>query len=280
MVRIVKGTTPGQRHMSYADFSILTKGARPAKRLLVSKNRISGRNNRGLITVRHRGGGHAHFYRMVDFKQTEKIGIPGTVASLEYDPNRSAYIMLVNYVDGDKRYHLCPEGIKVGTSILTAEKAKIRSGNRMMLKSIPVGYSIYNIEMKVGKGGQLVRSAGAAAKLTSLEGDYAQIQLPSTEVRFIPKECYATIGTVSNADYSNIRIGKAGRSRWMGKRPEVRGKAMNPVDHPHGGGEGNCPIGLKYPKTPWGAPALGKKTRSNKRTDKWVVKERLRREFK
>lgn len=276
MVKLLKPTTPGRRGMTLVDFSELTKGAVPEKRLLVSKSRISGRNSRGVITVRHRGGGHARFYRMVDFKQTDKAGISGVVKSVEYDPNRTAFIMLVQYEDGDKRYHLLPEGVKVGTQILTAPKAKIKVGTRTQLNNIPVGYAIHNIEMKVGKGGQLVRSAGASAKLVSLEGDYAQVQLPSSEIRLVPKDCYASIGVVSNADHSNVKIGKAGRSRWMGKRPQVRGKVMNPCDHPHGGGEGSNSIGMKYPKTPWGKHALGKKTRNNKATNKWILKRRVK----
>ena len=274
MVRKLKPTTPGQRGMSFPDFSSLTKGAKPLKKLLVSKSRISGRNNRGIITIRHRGGGHARQYRMIDFNRADKQGVPGEVTSIEYDPNRTAFIMLVTYKDGDKRYHLLPEGLKVGDPVVVAEKAKIKTGNRMLISNIPIGYSIYNIEMKPGKGGQIVRSAGASAKLVSLEGDYAQIQLPSSEMRLVPKNVYVTIGAVSNGDHSNMKIGQAGRKRRMGRRPQVRGKVMNPCDHPHGGGEGSNPIGMKYPKTPWGAHALGKKTRRNKNTDKWILKRR------
>jgi len=274
MVRKLKPTTPGQRGMSFADFSSLTKGAKPLKKLLASKKRTSGRNNRGVITIRHRGGGHARHYRMIDFNRVDKLGVPGKITSVEYDPNRTAFIMLVTYKDGDKRYHLMPEGLELGSPVITAEKAKIKPGNRMLITNVPVGYSIYNIEMKPGKGGQIVRSAGSSAKLVSLEGDYAQIQLPSSEIRLVPKNIYVTIGAVSNGDHSNIKIGQAGRKRRMGKRPQVRGKVMNPCDHPHGGGEGGCPIGMKYPKTPWGAHALGKKTRNNKSTDKWILKRR------
>ncbi len=276
MVRKLKPTTPGQRGMSYADFSSLTKGAKAVKRLLSSKKRCSGRNNRGVITVRHRGGGHAKHYRMIDFNRADKLGVPGKVTSIEYDPNRTAFIMLVTYKDGDKRYHLMPEGLEEGSPVITAEKAKIKPGNRMLIKNIPVGYTIYNIEMKPGKGGQIVRSAGSSAKLVSVEGEYAQIQLPSSEIRLVPLNIYATVGVVSNSDHSNVKIGQAGRKRRMGKRPQVRGKVMNPCDHPHGGGEGGCPIGMKYPKTPWGAHALGKKTRNNKRTDKWILKRRTK----
>ena len=274
MVRKVKPTTNGRRGMSFADYSQVTKGAKKPKKLLKSKKRTSGRNNRGVITTRHRGGGHARKYRVIDFNRADKQGVPGKITAVEYDPNRTAFIMLVTYADGDKRYHLMPEGLEEGSAIITAEKTKVKPGNRMIIDNIPVGYSIYNIEMKVGKGGQIVRSAGASAKLVSLDGDYAQIQLPSSEIRLVPKNIYATVGTVSNADHSNIKIGQAGRKRRMGKRPQVRGKAMNPCDHPHGGGEGGCPIGMKYPKTPWGAPALGKKTRKNKQTDKWILKRR------
>lgn len=276
MVRKLKPTTPGQRGMSFPDFSQLTKGAKPSKLLKSAKTRTSGRNNRGVITIRHRGGGHAKNYRIVDFNRVEKLGVPGTITSIEYDPNRTAFIMLVTYKDGDKRYHIMPEGVEVGSPILTAEKTKVKPGNRMIIENVPVGYSIYNIEMKVGKGGQIVRSAGSSAKLVSVEGDYAQIQLPSSEIRLVPKNIFVTIGTVSNGDHSNVKIGQAGRKRRMGKRPQVRGKAMNPVDHPHGGGEGSNSIGMKYPKTPWGAHALGKKTRRNKSTSKWILKGRVK----
>lgn len=276
MIRKVKGSTAGQKGKSYIDYSLLTKGARPSKSLRIAKKRISGRNNRGVITIRHRGGGNARYYRIIDFNRTDKIGIPGKVTSIEYDPNRTAFIMLVTYKDGEKRYHLMPEGMQVGTQIMTAKKAKVKSGNRMLIENIPVGYSIYNVELRVGKGGQIVRSAGSYAKLVSVEGEYAQIQLPSSEIRLVPKNTYATIGTVSNLDHSNVKIGTAGRKRRMGKRPEVRGKVMNPVDHPHGGGEGRNPIGMKYPKTPWGAHALGKHTRNNKRTDRWILKRRVK----
>lgn len=274
MVKKVKPTTNGRRGMSFTDFSVLTKDVDVPKHLLASKKRGSGRNNRGVITVRHRGGGHAKKLRIVDFNRADKKGVPGKITAVHYDPNRTAFLMLVTYADGDRRYHLMPEGLKAGDPVMTDEKTKVKPGNRMLISNIPVGYSIYNIEMKVGKGGQIVRSAGSSAKLVSLDGEYAQVQLPSSEIRLVPKNAYATIGTVSNADHSNIKIGQAGRKRRMGKRPQVRGKAMNPCDHPHGGGEGGCPIGLKYPKTPWGAPALGKKTRNNKSTDKWILKRR------
>jgi len=270
-----KPTTPGRRQMSVASFDEVTR-TKPEKSLTCKIKKTSGRNNSGRITVRHRGGGEKRLYRMIDFKRIDKKNIEGKVTSVEYDPNRTAYIMLVTYKDGEKRYHIAPEGIKVGDSIMTAEKVKIKSGNRMLISNIPVGYEIYNVEMKKGKGGQLGRSAGTAIKLVSLEGDHAQIQMPSGEIRLVEKEGYATIGQVSNIDHNNIVIGKAGRKRHMGRRPQVRGKAMNPCDHPHGGGEGGSPIGMKHPKTPWGMPALGLKTRRRKYTDKMIVKDRRR----
>lgn len=272
-VKKFKATTPGRRHMSVVSYSELSK-KRPEKGLTIGLRKRAGRNNQGKITIRHQGGGHKQLYRLIDFKQTDKNGIPGKVIALEYDPNRTAFIMLVSYADGDKRYHLAPDKIKVGTPIMTKEKAKIKIGNRMMLKSVPVGYEIFNIELNKGKGGQIVRSAGSKATLVSVEGEYAQVSLPSGEVRYIDKECYASIGIVSNIDHSLVKIGKAGRNRWLGKRPSVRGKAMNPIDHPHGGGEGNQPIGLPHPKTPWGAPALGVKTRKRKYSDSMIIRRR------
>lgn len=248
---------------SVLTYEELTK-FKPDKRLTVNIQRHAGRNNQGKITVRHQGGGNKKLYRLIDFKQIDKKGIPGKVAAIEYDPYRTAFIMLVHYADGDKRYHLAPEGMKVGDTVLTKERAKVKLGNRMMLKNIPPGFEIYNVELTLGKGGGIVRSAGSASRLVSLEGKFAQVELPSKEFRFIHKECYASIGRVSNADHMNVSLGKAGRARHMGLRPEVRGKAMNPVDHPHGGGEGKNPIGLPGPKTPWGKPALGFKTRKRK----------------
>lgn len=237
--------------------------------------RNSGRNSQGKLTVRHIGGGHKRLYRLIDFKQTDKLGIPGKVSAIEYDPNRTCLIILVNYQDGEKRYHLAPEGIKVGDTIITKEKAKITTGNRIMLRYIPVGYNIFNLELAKDKGGQIVRSAGSRATLIAVEKDYALVQLPSGEQRMIDKNCYATIGIVSNVDHNLVKIGKAGRNRWLGKRPSVRGKAMNPVDHPHGGGEGNQPIGHPSPKTPWGLPALGVKTRNRKKfSNKSIMKRR------
>jgi len=272
-LKTYKPITPGRRQMTVASFAELTK-KKPEKALLNKIKGKSGRNNTGKITVRHRGGLQKRHYRAVDFKRTDKLGIEGTIKAIEYDPNRNAYICLVNYADGDKRYHLAPQHVSVGHKIVTKEKGKIKAGNRLMIKNIPVGLSIYNIELAVGKGGQIVRTAGSSAKLVSLEGRHGQVQLPSGEVRYVNKSCYATIGVVSNPEYSNIKIGKAGRKRKMGKRPQVRGKAMNPCDHPHGGGEGGCPIGLKNPKTPKGRPALGLKTRKRKYTDKWIIKRR------
>jgi len=270
-----KPTTPGRRQMSVASFEEVTTKT-PEKSLTKILKKHSGRNNTGRITVRHRGGGNKRLYRMIDFNRTDKKGIPAKVTAIEYDPNRTAYIMLVQYIDGEKRYHIAPVGAKVGMEIETNEKAKIKDGNRMLIKNIPVGYSIYNVELNIGKGGQMGRSAGASIKLVSLEGAKAQIQMASGEIRLVEKKCYATIGIVSNIEHGNIKIGKAGRTRHMGRRPQVRGKAMNAVDHPHGGGEGGAPIGLKHPKTPWGLPALGFKTRRRKYTNKMIIKDRRR----
>ncbi len=273
-IKTYKPTTPSRRHMTGSSFQELTRGSKPEKRLLKKTSKKAGRNNQGKITVRHQGGGHKRRIRVIDFSQRDKMSIKGKVASIQYDPMRSAYIMLVNYEDGDKRYHLAPEGIKVGDAILTQEKAKIKLGNRMALSHIPVGYDIHNVELNYGKGGQIIRSAGSKGKVVAVEKEHAQVELPSGEVRLVDKRCFATIGVVSNIEYSNVTIGKAGRSRWLGKRPSVRGKVMNPIDHPHGGGEGNQPIGLKSPKTPWGMPALGFKTRKRKYSDKMIVKNR------
>ena len=280
MPRKLKATTPGRRQMSVATFKEVT-GKSSLKGLLVSKKRGSGRNSSGRITVRHRGGGAKSHYRIVDFDRTKNLGVDGRVDAVEYDPNRNAYIMLTTYKNGDKRYHLAPEKINVGDKIITAERTKIKPGNRCLIKNIPAGFTIYNIELQPGRGGQIVRSAGASAKLTSLEGDMAQVQLPSGEVRFVPKNTYASIGVVSHSDFSNIKVGKAGRIRRKGRRPQVRGKAMNPCDHPHGGGEGGAPIGLKNPKTPWGMPALGVKTRKRKKaSDKFRIRDRKGRNIK
>lgn len=268
-----KAITPARRHMSVASFDEITTD-KPEASLMTTLQKHGGRNNTGSITTRHRGGGVKRKYRIIDFKQKDKHGIEGTVMTVEYDPNRTGYIMLVQYKDGEKRYHLAPHGIKVGDVLVCSEKAKVKTGNRMAISNVPVGYSVYNVELTEGKGGQLARSAGSSIKLVSLEGQYAQIQMASGEIRLVSKGCFASIGIVSNIEHNNIVIGKAGRKRYMGLRPQVRGKAMNPKDHPHGGGEGNTSIGLKYPKTPWGMPALGFKTR--KRHSKMIIKDRRR----
>lgn len=280
-VKKVKPTSPGRRKMSFADFSGLTK-KRPEKALSKGKKRISGRGSNGRITIRHRGGGHKRLYRAVDFKRVDKVNVPGTVFSLEYDPNRTAYIMLIHYADGDKRYHLAPDGIKVGDSVVCADRTKVKPGNRMQLEHIPTGYKIYNVEINLGRGGEVVRSAGTSATLVGFDKDFAIVQLPSNEVRRVRKNCSATIGTVCNTEHSLVRIGKAGRKRWMGRRPQVLGKSMNAVDHPHGGGEGHSPIGSKKgPRTPWGKRALGVKTRKRtKASDKLIMRKRSRKKRK
>lgn len=273
-VKSFKPTSAGQRFRISLTYEELTKH-KPEKTLIKRIQKHAGRNNQGRLTVRHRGGGNKVFYRLIDFKQTKKTGIPAKVTAIEYDPFRTCFIMLATYADGEKRYHIAPEGIKAGSTIITKPNAKIKLGNRLQLQNIPVGFEIYNLELQKGRGGQMIRSAGSAARLISLEGRYAQVELPSKEIRFIHKDCYASIGRVSNSDHSLVSLGKAGRARWKGLRPEVQGKAMNPIDHPHGGGEGGTKIGLKHPKTPWGAPALGFKTRKrNKWTDRFIVKTR------
>ncbi len=280
-VRKVKPTSPGRRKMSFADFSGLTK-KRPEKSLSKGKKRISGRNSAGRISIRHRGGGHKRLYRDIDFKRLNKENVPGKVFSIEYDPNRTAYIMLIHYADGDKRYHIAPEGIVVGDSVVCGERTKVKPGNRMQLQHIPTGYKIYNLEMNLGRGGEVVRSAGTSATLVGFDKDFAIVQLPSNEVRRVRKNCSATIGTVCNSEHSLVRIGKAGRKRWMGRRPQVLGKSMNAVDHPHGGGEGHSPIGSKKgPRTPWGKRALGVKTRKKtKASDKLIMRKRSRKKRK
>jgi large subunit ribosomal protein L2 len=266
-------TSPGRRFMTVSTFDEITRD-KPEKSLTEPLKKKAGRNATGRITVRHQGGGHKRKYRVIDFKRN-KDGVPAKVAAIEYDPNRSANIALLHYKDGEKRYILAPVGITVGTEVLSGEGADIKPGNAMKLKDIPVGTLIHNIELKAGKGGQLVRSAGAAAQLMAKEGKYAHVRLPSGEVRLISQECRATIGQVGNLDHENITIGKAGRSRWLGKRPAVRGVVMNPVDHPHGGGEGKAPIGRKSPVTPWGKPTLGYKTRKkNKESDQFIISRR------
>jgi large subunit ribosomal protein L2 len=250
-------------------------GERPLKRLTESKRRISGRNNKGRLTIRHRGGAHKRLYRVIDFLR-EKRDIPARVASIEYDPNRSARIALLTYADGDKRYMLAPNGLKEGASVIAGDGADILVGNALPLKNIPLGTMIHNIELKKGKGGQMARAAGVAAQLLAKEGGYAQLKMPSGETRMVNLECYATIGQVGNLDHENVSIGKAGRSRWKGWRPTVRGVAMNPIDHPHGGGEGKT-SGGRHPVSPWGLPTKGYKTRNNKRTQRFIIKRRGKR---
>lgn len=271
-VKKYKPVTPGTRDMTGYTFEEITKST-PERSLLVTKQNRAGRNAQGRITVRHRGGGARRFIRLVDFKR-EKHGIPAKVAAIEYDPNRTARIALLFYVDGEKRYIISPLDLKVGDTVLSGPNAEIRPGNSLPISNIPVGTLIHNIEVKEGKGAQLVRSAGGAAQLLAKEGDFAQVRMPSGEVRLIHQVCYATIGQVGNLDHGNIKLGKAGRKRHMGIRPAVRGSAMSPRDHPHGGGEGRQPIGLAGPKSPWGKPTLGKKTRRNKKTDQYIVRRR------
>jgi len=266
-------TSPGLRQMTVSSFEEVT-AKKPEKSLTAPLSKKAGRNNQGRITVRHRGGGEKRLYRVIDFKRN-KDNIPAKVASIEYDPNRSANIALLHYADGEKRYILAPEGLKVGVKVESGEKADIRPGNALPLANIPVGTIIHNIEMKPGKGGQLVRGAGNSAQLMAKEGRYAQVRMPSSEVRMILVECKATIGEVGNGDHGNITIGKAGRKRHLGFRPTVRGVVMNPNDHPHGGGEGRSPVGRKHPVTPWGRPALGQRTRKKTNSsDKFIVRRR------
>ncbi len=271
-LKVYRPTSPGRRGMSGSTFEEITKD-KPEKSLLLPLKKRAGRNNQGRITVRHRGGGAKRRLRIIDFKR-DKFGIPGRVASIEYDPNRSAYIALIHYVDGEKRYILAPSGLSVGDTVKSGSDAEAKPGNALPLKLIPSGSLIHNIELKEGKGGQLVRGAGAAAQLMVKEHEYALVRLPSSEVRRISSNCLATIGQVGNVDHRSIKLGKAGRQRWLGWRPTVRGSAMTPRDHPHGGGEGRSPIGLPGPKTPWGKPAMGYRTRKPKASDKMIVKRR------
>lgn len=271
-VKIYKPTSPGRRGMSGYDFEEITK-TKPEKSLLAPLRKKAGRNVRGKITVRHRGGGHKRRYRIIDFKR-DKIGIPARVASIEYDPNRTARIALLFYADGEKRYIIAPLGLRVDDVLTSGPEAEIRVGNTLPIANIPAGSLIHNIELKQGKGGQLVRSAGCSAQLLAKEGKYAHVRLPSGEVRLVHQACMATIGQIGNTEHGNIRLGKAGRKRWMGWRPSVRGSAMDPKAHPHGGGEGRSPIGMPSPKSPWGKPTLGKKTRKRKDTNKWIVRRR------
>jgi large subunit ribosomal protein L2 len=274
-IRKYKATSPAIRQMTVSTFEEITK-KEPEKSLVVSLNRKGGRNAQGKITVRHKGGGAKRKYRIIDFKR-DKDGIPGKVAAIEYDPNRTANIALIYYADGEKRYILAPFGLKVGDAIESGVDADIKVGNTLKLKDIPVGTTVHNIELKPGKGAQLVRSAGAEAQLMAKEGKFAQLRLPSGEFRLISVECRATIGQVGNITHENITIGKAGRTRHMGIRPTVRGSAMNPVDHPHGGGEGKAPIGMPSPLTPWGKPTIGYKTRAkNKKSNQYILRRRTK----
>ncbi|GEK30785.1 50S ribosomal protein L2 [Kurthia zopfii] len=272
-IKKYKPTTNGRRNMTTSDFAEITTN-KPEKSLLESTKRKAGRNNQGKITVRHNGGGHKRQYRIIDFKRI-KDGIPGKVATVEYDPNRSANIALIHYADGEKCYIIAPKGIKVGMEVISGPEVDIKVGNALPLSNIPMGTTIHNIEMKPGKGGQLVRSAGTSAQVLGKEGKYVIVRLQSGEVRMILATCRATIGAVGNEQHELIHIGKAGRKRWMGKRPTVRGSVMNPNDHPHGGGEGKAPIGRKSPMTPWGKPALGYKTRNKRaKSDKLIIRRR------
>ncbi len=271
-LKAYRPTSPGRRAMTGYTFEEITK-EKPEKSLLLPLKKKAGRNNQGKITVRHRAGGAKRRLRIIDFKR-DKIGVPGRVAAIEYDPNRSSRIALIYYADGEKRYILAPTGLGVGDTIKSGEDAEIRPGNTLPLRRLPTGTQIHNIELKEGKGGQLVRSAGASAQLLAKEGEYSHVRLPSGEIRLIRSNCTATIGQVGNVEHQGINLGKAGRKRWLGWRPTVRGSAMSPSDHPHGGGEGRSPIGMPGPKTPWGKPALGYKTRKNKTTDRMIVRRR------
>ncbi|MCY6483495.1 50S ribosomal protein L2 [Clostridium aestuarii] len=272
-VKKFRPTTPSRRHMTVPTFEEITT-SKPEKSLLVTIKKNAGRNNMGRITVRHRGGGEKKKYRIIDFKRN-KDGIPAKVASIEYDPNRTAYIALLNYADGEKRYIIAPVGLKVGDAVASGVDADIKPGNALPLKNMPLGTVVHNIELQVGKGGQMVRAAGTSAQLMAKEGNHATLRLPSGEMRYVRIECRATIGTVSNVTNDIIHIGKAGRKRHMGFRPTVRGSVMNPNDHPHGGGEGKSPVGRPGPVTPWGKPTLGYKTRKNKKySDRMIVKKR------
>ena len=272
-IKIYRPTSAGRRNMSVSTFEELTKGVKPERALLAPLRKQAGRNNQGVVTTRHRGGGHKRRYRVIDFRR-DNYGVKGRVESIEYDPNRSARIALVVFTDGERRYILAAEGLKVNDTVMSGPDADIRPGNALPIRVIPLGTVVHNVEIYPGRGGQLVRSAGLSAQVLAKEGTMAQIRLPSGEVRYIDMNCLATIGAVSNSDHANINLGKAGRKRWLGIRPGTRGIAMDPGSHPHGGGEGRSPVGMKAPKTPWGKPALGKKTRVNKRTNKFIVRRR------
>ncbi|MCK4470513.1 MAG: 50S ribosomal protein L2 [Anaerolineae bacterium] len=274
-IKTYKPTSPGRRGMTGSTFEEVTR-TEPERSLLRPLRKRAGRNVQGRITVRHRGGGHKRRYRLIDFKR-DKVGISARVRSIEYDPNRSARIALLVYDDGEKRYVIAPLGLQVGDTVMSGEDAEIRVGNALPLARIPLGTLVHNIELYPGRGGQMVRSAGTSAQVLAEEGDYVTLRLPSGEMRLVRKDCMATIGQVGNVDHGNIKLGKAGRRRWLGWRPAVRGSAMSPRDHPHGGGEGRSPIGMPSPKSPWGKKTLGKKTRRNKATDKYIVRRRGKR---
>lgn len=277
-IRSYRPYTPATRERSVSDFAEITK-SEPEKSLVVSIHRVKGRNNRGVITTRHRGGGHKRLYRIIDFRR-DKRNIPAKVVAVEYDPNRNARIALLFYQDGEKRYILHPANLAVGTIVTAGPDAPFEIGNALPLGNMPLGTQVHNVELVPGRGGQIVRAAGTSAQIVAKEGNYVTLRLPSTEVRMIRKDCYATIGQVGNADARNISLGKAGRTRWKGRRPEVRGSVMNPVDHPHGGGEGRAPIGRSGPVTPWGKPALGMKTRKKKKASNSLIVRRRRRASK
>lgn len=271
-IKVYKPTTPGMRGRTGYGFEEITK-KRPERSLIVIRREMAGRDAQGHVSVRHRGAGNRQYIRMVDFKR-KKLGIPARVTAIEYDPNRTARLALLTYADGEKSYILAPIGLKVGDQVLAGSEAEVRPGNSLPIANIPVGTMVHNVELKEGKGGQMVRSAGTAAQLLAKEGDFAQVRLPSGEVRLVRQVCYATIGQVGNLDHSNIKLGKAGRKRHMGIKPTVRGTAMSPRDHPHGGGEGRQPAGMPGPKSPWGKPTRGYKTRRNKQSNKYIVRRR------
>jgi large subunit ribosomal protein L2 len=271
-IKVYKPTTPSRRAMTGNSFEEITSTT-PEKSLLAPLKSQAGRNNRGKVTVRRRGGGHKRQYRIIDFKR-DKQGVPARVATIEYDPNRSARIALLNYVDGEKRYIIAPVGLQVGDQVMSGPDAEVRVGNALPLDRIPMGTVVHNIELYVGRGGQMVRAAGTGAQLVAREGAFATLRLPSGEVRMVRRDCLATIGQVGNVEHGNIKLGKAGRNRWLGNRPKTRGSAMTPRDHPHGGGEGKAPVGMPGPKTPWGKPTLGYKTRKTKQSDQYIVRRR------
>jgi large subunit ribosomal protein L2 len=274
-IRSYRPYTPGTREWTVSEFTEITR-SEPEKSLTISVSRPKGRNNRGVITCRHRGGGHKRLYRIIDFRRN-KHNVPAKVATVEYDPNRNARIALLHYQDGEKRYILHPANLAVGSTVISGPDAPLEVGNALPLYKIPLGTLVHNVELQPGKGGQIVRAAGTSAQVVAKEGDYVTLKLPSTEVRMVRRECYATLGQVGNIDARNITLGKAGRKRWQGRRPEVRGSVMNPVDHPHGGGEGRAPIGRSGPVTPWGKPALGYKTRKKKKASNALIVRRRRR---